>query len=88
MNLDFASLDLDGNITARAEGPSRVTGNLNIAALIVAHAYNIQAQGGLAGNSGRARLLNATTNRPPRRSRSMRQPEQQRSAVDHPGRVL
>jgi hypothetical protein len=59
MNLNFASLDLDGNITARAVGPSRVTGNLNIAALIVAHAYNIQVQGGLAGNSGRAGQLNA-----------------------------
>ena len=36
MNLNFASLDLDGNITACAEGPFRVSGNLNIAALIVA----------------------------------------------------
>jgi hypothetical protein len=36
MNLNFASLDLDGNITACVEGPFRVSGNLNIAALIVA----------------------------------------------------
>jgi hypothetical protein len=54
MNLNFASSDLDGNITACAEGPFRVSGNLNIAALIVANAYNIQVQGGLAGNTGRA----------------------------------
>jgi len=42
MNLNFASLDLDGNITACAEGPFRVSGNLNIAALIVANAYNCE----------------------------------------------
>jgi hypothetical protein len=39
MNLNFVSLDLDGNITACAEGPFRGSGNLNIAALIVARQH-------------------------------------------------